>query len=392
MEKGKYPRDLLQIFNMSSTTGVGVSDDHNHNHQQHQHQNFYHQQLLGEDNGEEDKEEVELNLGLSLGGKFGVDKYAAYKSNKLTRSSSVVGTMPLFHEGEGAVSRSLMMAAPHPLLMRTSSLPVETEEELRKRKELQTLRRMEAKRRRSEKRVSKPEREGSAGGGGCLEEVEGASAAAATMGLNRFGGSGNVGPPPWMMGAKQVVLGDVSGKGKIGGAGFQGLFAQPSSQGSVDSQGGSSSSVSEMESRPFLGASSCGEARSPASNQSLQELQSGHDAIGSLLTNENITRTSGVAEMENPSERPPPAQNIRREIGTNSLENMPCVFTKGNGPNGRRIEGILYKYGKGEEVTIMCVCHGRFLSPAEFVKHAGGGDVANPHRHIVINPSGAPFV
>ncbi|XP_019462267.1 PREDICTED: ninja-family protein AFP1-like isoform X3 [Lupinus angustifolius] len=390
MDKGKYPRDLLQIFNMSSTTsrGVGVSDDHNHNHQQHQHQNFYHQQLLEEENGEEDKEEVELNLGLSLGGKFGVDKYAAYKSNKLMRSSSVVGTMPLFREGEGAVSRSLMMATPHPLLMRTSSLPVETEEELRKRKELQTLRRMEAKRRRSEKRISKPEREGSAGagGGGGLEEVEGSSAAVATtVGLNRFGGSGNVGPPPWGMVAKQVVLGDVLGKGKIGGAGFQGLFAQPSSQGSVDSQGGSSSS----------GPSSCGETRSPASNQSLQERRSGHDAVGSssTKTNENITKTSGVAEMENPSKRPlPPAQNTGREIGTNSMEDMPCVFTKGNGPNGRRVEGILYKYGKGEEVTIMCVCHGKFLSPSEFVKHAGGGDVANPHRHIVINPSAAPFV
>ncbi|KAF1889809.1 hypothetical protein Lal_00025138 [Lupinus albus] len=399
MEKGKYPRDLLQIFNMSSTTngGVGGSDDynHNHNHQQHQHQNFYHKQLLEEENGEEDKEVVELNLGLSLGGKFGVDKYAAYKRNKLMRSSSVVGTMPLFHEGEGVVSRSLMMAAPHPILMRTSSLPVETEEECRKRKELQMLRRMEAKRRRSEKRGSKPEREGSAGGGG-LEEVEGASAAAAaTVGLNRLVGSGNVGSPPWGMGEKQVVLGDVLGKGKVGGAGFQGLFTQPSSQGSVDSQGGSSSSVSEMESRPILGPSSCGEARSPASNQSVQERLSSRDAIGSLgtNTNENMTRTSRVAEMENPSKRPPPlAQNIGREIGTNSMEDMPCVFTKGNGPNGRRIEGILYKYGKGEEVRIMCVCHGKFLSPAEFVKHAGGGDVANPLRHIVINPSAASFV
>ncbi|KAE9605586.1 putative Ninja family, Jas TPL-binding domain-containing protein [Lupinus albus] len=311
-------------------------------------------------------------LSKQKGGKFGVDKYAAYKRNKLMRSSSVVGTMPLFHEGEGVVSRSLMMAAPHPILMRTSSLPVETEEE-----------------------CSKPEREGSAGGGG-LEEVEGASAAAAaTVGLNRLVGSGNVGSPPWGMGEKQVVLGDVLGKGKVGGAGFQGLFTQPSSQGSVDSQGGSSSSVSEMESRPILGPSSCGEARSPASNQSVQERLSSRDAIGSLgtNTNENMTRTSRVAEMENPSKRPPPlAQNIGREIGTNSMEDMPCVFTKGNGPNGRRIEGILYKYGKGEEVRIMCVCHGKFLSPAEFVKHAGGGDVANPLRHIVINPSAASFV
>ncbi|CAL0315238.1 unnamed protein product [Lupinus luteus] len=390
-EKEKYPRDLLQRFNMSSSGGSG-SDNHHHHQNQHQYQNqfFYHnQQQQDEEHGEDDKEEgIELNLGLSLGGKFGVDKYGAYKSNKLTRSSSVVGTMPLFREDEAAASPSSGMAAPHPVLMRTSSLPAETEDEWRKRKELQTLRRMEAKRRRSEKRGSKSERESSAaaGGGGGLGEVEGASAAA-IMGLNRFGGgSSKVGPPFWGMGAKQVVLGDLLGKGKVDGAGFQGMSAQPSSQGSF--------SVSEMETKPFLGSSSCGEARSPASNQLLQE-QSGKDAIGSsrTKTNANMTRASRVAPIENPSKRSPyAAQNIGREIGTNSMENMPCVFTKGDGPNGKRIEGILYKYGKGEEVRIMCVCHGDFLSPAEFVKHAGGGDVANPLRHIVINPSAAPFL
>ncbi|XP_019433604.1 PREDICTED: ninja-family protein AFP1-like isoform X2 [Lupinus angustifolius] len=392
-EKEKYPRDLLQRFNMSSSGGSG-SD----NHHQHQNQFFNHnQQEHGEEHGEEDKEEgIELNLGLSLGGKFGVDKYGAYKSNKLTRSSSVVGTMPLFREDEAAASPSSVMAAPRAAIMRTSSLPVETEDEWRKRKELQTLRRMEAKRRRSEKRGSKSERESSAtAGGGGLEEVEGASAAAGIMGLNRFGGgSSKVGPPFWGMGAKQVVLGDVLGKGKVDGAGFQGLFAQPSSQGSIGSQGGSSISVSEMESKPFLGTSNCGKASSPASNQSLQE-RSGKDAIGSsrTKTNENITRASRAAEMENPYKRSPhAAQNMGREIGTNSMGDMPCVFTKGDGPNGKRIEGILYKYGKGEEVRIMCVCHGNFLSPAEFVKHAGGGDVANPLRHIVINPSAAPFL
>ena len=80
-------------------------------------------------------------------------------------------------------------------------------------------------------------------------------------------------------------------------------------------------------------------------------------------------------------------ESRRKGSGMSFMEDMPCVFTRGDGPNGRRIEGILYKYGKGEEVRIMCVCHGSFLSPAEFVKHAGGGDVAHPLRHIVVNPS-----
>ncbi|KAL6645146.1 hypothetical protein ACP70R_016754 [Stipagrostis hirtigluma subsp. patula] len=68
------------------------------------------------------------------------------------------------------------------------------------------------------------------------------------------------------------------------------------------------------------------------------------------------------------------------------MQEMPCVSTKGL-PNGNKVEGFLYKYRKGEEVRIVCVCHGSFLTPAEFVKHAGGGDVANPLRHIVVNPN-----
>jgi len=59
--------------------------------------------------------------------------------------------------------------------------------------------------------------------------------------------------------------------------------------------------------------------------------------------------------MENASKKPHQTQNIGKEIGANSMEDIPCVFTKGDSPNGRRIEGILYKYGKGEEVRIMCV-------------------------------------
>jgi len=70
---------------------------------------------------------------------------------------------------------------------------------------------------------------------------------------------------------------------------------------------------------------------------------------------------------------------------SNPLDEMPSVTTKG-GPNGRRIEGFLYKYGRGRRnVKIVCVCHGSFLTPAEFVRHAGGGDVTNPLQHIVVN-------
>jgi hypothetical protein len=61
------------------------------------------------------------------------------------------------------------------------------------------------------------------------------------------------------------------------------------------------------------------------------------------------------------------------------MEDMPMVSSKVEGPGGKKIDGFLYRYKKGGEgVRIVCVCHGSFLTPAEFVKHAGGGDVSNP--------------
>ncbi|KAE9602220.1 putative Ninja family, Jas TPL-binding domain-containing protein [Lupinus albus] len=65
---------------------------------------------------------------------------------------------------------------------------------------------------------------------------------------------------------------------------------------------------------------------------------------------------------------------------------MPTVTTTGEGRNGRKIKGILYSYEKGE-VFIVCVCHARFLSPAEFVKHAGGKQVENPMKLITVCPN-----
>ena len=94
----------------------------------------------------------------------------------------------------------------------------------------------------------------------------------------------------------------------------------------------------------------------------------------------------GVATENQPCQLAVAEKRVK-EVVRNILEDMPCVSTTGDGPNGKRIEGLLYRYRKGEEVRIVCVCHGSFLSPAEFVKHAGGGDVAHPLKHIVVNPS-----
>ena len=103
------------------------------------------------------------------------------------------------------------------------------------------------------------------------------------------------------------------------------------------------------------------------------------------LKREKSGEFNGVSR-ENQSSKPPFSKGAK-EIMRNVLEDMPCVSTTGVGPNGKRIEGFLYRYRKGEEVRIVCVCHGSFLSPAEFVKHAGGGDVDHPLKHIVVNPT-----
>ncbi|KAG8366449.1 hypothetical protein BUALT_Bualt17G0081100 [Buddleja alternifolia] len=354
----RLSRDLLQRFMGSSNEYEGVK---------------------------EDDDEIELNLGLSLGGRFGVDKSA----NKLLRSSSIASCLPVVRDDSD-------MAAPptasYTGLVRTSSLPVETEEEWRKRKELQTLRRMEAKRRRSEKqRNLKGEGGISRGGSLSLEDrkeievnLRGRLEREKSLSVIKRQGSSvgsQSGLSTWvnqaiLRGGIDVAM--VKGKGSYVGS-SEGI------QGSIESKGGSSSSVSDLESKTLQGSS--GEV-SPASIQSLQE--GSNQDIGPKAR-EHTRRTSGP-DMESPSKRPETSKIRVREAGTNSLEDMPCVFTKGDGPNGRRVDGILYKYGKGEEVRIMCVCHGTFHSPAEFVKHAGGTDMDNPLKHIVVNPNSSAML
>ncbi|KAH0671043.1 hypothetical protein KY289_025536 [Solanum tuberosum] len=349
---------------------------------------------------EEDEGKVELNLGLSLGGRFGVDKSS--NSNKLIRSSSVASCLPIVRDDDALAPPPVS----YPTLVRTSSLPVETEEEWRKRKELQTLRRMEAKRRRSEKqRNLRGDKEGGGGstvvgGGGSMEDEkreiemnlrgrldkEQYLASAKRFGLSVSPTLAAVARQGSLTGGGiDLTMG--KGKGSYSGGKMQG-HGKLGSQGSVESQGGgSSSSMSELESKLPQGS---GEL-SPASIHSLQGGGSQDIGLSGSKMRETGSRMSG-GDMDSPSKKLEAAKSRAKETGTNTLENMPCVFTKGDGPNGKRVDGILYRYSKGEEVRIMCVCHGSFHSPAEFVKHAGGTDIAHPLKHIVINPNASPLL
>ncbi|KQK08515.1 hypothetical protein BRADI_2g42280v3 [Brachypodium distachyon] len=95
--------------------------------------------------GGEAEEAVELSLGLSRGGCFGASSGRDAKKPwlQLARSSFI---------GE---NDKLAAATPVPApLMRTSSLPAETEEERWRRREMQSLKRLQAKCKRLERRNS----------------------------------------------------------------------------------------------------------------------------------------------------------------------------------------------------------------------------------------------
>ncbi|KAK1305485.1 Ninja-family protein AFP3 [Acorus calamus] len=274
----------------------------------------------------DDSGELELSLGLSLGGRFGSDP------KRLVRSSSVA---------DAAEEAPSVVETEAPLL-RACSLPAEAEEEVRKRKEMQSLRRMEAKRKRSEKSQKVKVEEGLSG------------RAEFAVG------------PNWAAAATAAVV---------------------SRQGSIGSQGSSSSGASDVDGRAFQGFDISGRNgyQNPKSPIKVQD---------QVITGKSINVAN--KPPNDPSKKSPTNNNKNNnkkrttEMGMNFMDDMPCVFTKGDGPNGRKIEGVLYRYKKGEEVRIVCVCHGSFYSPAEFVKHAGGGDVTHPLKHIVVNPTPSP--
>ncbi|KAJ8563042.1 hypothetical protein K7X08_031494 [Anisodus acutangulus] len=342
----RYSRDLLQRF-------MGEKSE------------------LEVDNTKEDHiNEDELNLGLSLGGKFGVDRSS---SNLLVRSSSIAACLPTIRDDDALEKSSPPVTYNNSSLVRTSSLPVETEAEWKKRKELQSLRRIEAKRRRSEKVQRNNSR-----GEKCMDDEK-----RGTDGINL---RGKLEKERFLVSAKKfgcklptlAAFGaDVAmakGKGSYLGGKMQ-EKKKPTSQGSMESQGGSSSSISELESKPVQGSA-----------------EASHPSIHSLQRDFGSRTPGGEMEISPSNCRVDATKSRVQETGANALGDMPCVFTKGDGPSGRRIDGILYKYGKGEEIRIMCVCHGSFLSPAEFVKHAGGGVVSHPLKHIVIKPNPSPFL
>ena len=111
--------------------------------------------------------------------------------------------------------------------------------------------------------------------------------------------------------------------------------------------------------------------------------------FGSIAKAKSV-RPAENNKLENPLKKVKVSSGIVLDNGMDVMTKMPSVTTTGDGPNGRKIEGFLYKYTKSQ-VSIVCLCHGSFLTPAEFVRHAGGTDVTNPMKHINVLSTSFPF-
>ncbi|XP_049375060.1 ninja-family protein AFP3-like [Solanum verrucosum] len=67
------------------------------------------------------------------------------------------------------------------------------------------------------------------------------------------------------------------------------------------------------------------------------------------------------------------------------LNHMTFVFTRGEGPNGKKIEGLLYSCKNKDEAEKVGLCHGDLLNAVEFVEHTDGGYVEHPLNYIFID-------
>nr|AGT15870.1 hypothetical protein SHCRBa_252_E12_R_390 [Saccharum hybrid cultivar R570] len=361
----------------------------------------------------EQMEEVELSLGLSLGGRFGLDR----KGDKLPRSSSVAAmltppvdvpapralprtsSLPVLAEasevgrqqgqagwgscrdggGLGVEHAARLPASGSPssassggdgqrlqgTLMRTSSLPAVIEaagnDEWKKRKEAQSLKRLEVKKKRIERRNSLT----------CNTSKEAAGQIPEEM---------NAHADKLVSSDEAVVMNNEnhsSGKHLVKGLPpkYQATIASQDSLSAVGKKPNSAFKAITKEHSPSSSV--------PSSDEAISNVTAASPPPSSLPPR---TATLGSRGDQSILGRAASRANSMGDVERRIMQEMPGVFTKGL-PNGNRVEGFLYKYKKGEDVRIVCICHGSFLTPSEFVEHAGAGKVDNPLRHIVVSPT-----
>ncbi|XP_066391178.1 ninja-family protein 5-like isoform X2 [Miscanthus floridulus] len=310
-----------------------------------------------------ESDEIELSLGLSLGGCFSANPSQDGKQPpRLLRSSSIASicSLPATSCGGAQDAAAAATAPPPDQLLRTSSLPTEYMEDRLRRRAMQSQRRLEAKRKRLERRNSMNSgRPVPATGGGTAGRDEG---------LEQTVPSG--------FQLRRTVAALMTAGSPTPSRPQQGLAERRAEASSLAAAPRSSDGVSVGQSSSHVPKEATTAGGRPPSDGHEQQ----QPAPPALRTLRSLTmRTASTGDLRN-----------------TMAEDMPMVSYKvAEGPSGgggRKTDGFLYKYRKGEEVRIVCVCHGSFLTPAEFVKHAGGGEVTNPLRHIVVNPQQSVFL
>ncbi|CAL5362389.1 unnamed protein product [Camellia sinensis] len=308
-----------------------------------------------------DSVQLDLNLGLSLGGCYTQE---IPKENPLIRSASLNHDLNALFENEGRGFLSLS---------RSASMPTEAEQEVRKLKEFQAMKRMAAKKRLVEKhRHSR--------GGGSEEEkapaeaqfsnwaVESASNnTALCRAIEKLKSNANTSPSP-----KLTIQGlENSAADKVPTLSHPPVASRTMENGK-----------SAYRSTPAV------IFENMINKKQVNTANSHQDSMVSFRTISNGKPVEHAkTEHERPSKKAKVSSNGIPDITmAEMMRLMPSVTTTGDGPNGKKIEGFLYRYTKAE-VSIVCVCHGNFLSPAEFVKHAGGTEVVNPMKHINVLPA-----
>lgn len=79
-----------------------------------------------------------------------------------------------------------------------------------------------------------------------------------------------------------------------------------------------------------------------------------------------------------------PTKVNKGKVEGQSTADLPWVSTTGIGPSGKTIHGVMY-ITKGKQACLICSCHGKHMSPFEFVQHSGSSDLSNPERSIIVN-------
>ncbi|XP_022895957.1 ninja-family protein AFP3-like isoform X2 [Olea europaea var. sylvestris] len=244
-------------------------------------------------NGQEQEadEEIELSLDLSSNGRFGMDPNRNVK--KLKRSSSISNMFFAADAVDSGVNGARAAFQSYGTLMRTSSLPADPPEEWRRRKELQTMRRMEARKKRMEKlknvRIGK-DKENS------TEE----------NGYNRSPG---------------VVIGNTAADNGI-----------------IGSKERVSSGIPEFQRQHAEGVT-----------QRAAELK----CTSSVPSSPNPIPPRTIVNQKQSPQRTIVGAAVTEDANEATLKNvmldMPLVSTRETGPNGARVQGLLYRYKKRDE-------------------------------------------